>query len=461
MPNPVNSSENKKAFIRETVIPEQPRTPWWRKLLMTALLALVFGAVAGLSFFLTRGLLDSPTETAGSSYEEVTFGTDALPDVPSDLESDAAPSEADSRQATAGADASTDASGTVADSGEASEAEPDYQSIWESLMALEEFSLDNYQALYAAADGLAVSAGHSLVTVTATDYLDILDEDVAYDTDTFGVIIYISSQEVLILTPADQTALLSENSSLSVTFGNGVRAAAHIKNSDGISGLTVLAVTSSVLTTRTMNYITAIPLGNSYLCQTGQPVIALGAPNGHIGSRKQGIISFVDKSAQDADNSPWLLMTDMPGNADCRGFLINLKGELIGWIDPRRVEGGLLSAIGISDLKGYIEELSNGRSAAYLGILGHSLGSAVLPGQSSTVSGIRVTKCLDNSPAALAGLQEGDIIICLSDRTVNGLPALRTALLGINTGQMVQVTVLRLAEGSYLPLNINVRLELR
>ena len=45
-----------KPYIRETI--EKPRTPFWKKLLLTVFLALVFGAVAAITFVFGKNLAD-------------------------------------------------------------------------------------------------------------------------------------------------------------------------------------------------------------------------------------------------------------------------------------------------------------------------------------------------------------------------------------------------------------------
>jgi S1-C subfamily serine protease len=59
------------------------------------------------------------------------------------------------------------------------------------------------------------------------------------------------------------------------------------------------------------------------------------------------------------------------------------------------------------------------------------------------VSGARVESVARDSPAALAGMRAGDIIVALGDTPIAGVDDLQRVLTGGRIGDPVEVTVLR------------------
>ena len=77
------------------------------------------------------------------------------------------------------------------------------------------------------------------------------------------------------------------------------------------------------------------------------------------------------QSAVDAEYT--ILVTDMMKNAGADGVLINLNGEVVGIMQEQHLASNMqnvLTAYGISDIKGLLEHLSNNQDVVYLGIKG-------------------------------------------------------------------------------------------
>ena len=58
---------------------------------------------------------------------------------------------------------------------------------------------------------------------------------------------------------------------------------------------------------QTVNWMKAVELGNSYSVRTGDMVLAVGSPSGHVHSVKQGLISYVAKGVQAVDGQTRIL----------------------------------------------------------------------------------------------------------------------------------------------------------
>ena len=452
-----------KPYIRET-IEEKPRRPFWKKLLTTVFLAVTFGLIASCVFVFGQKLLTrftAPTET--EAMESVIFPPDqpsTQPDTLPPEESSAEPSGeiASESEEYSSSDAS-EATQVGADDPSADEAAV-LEALVESLIEARQADLGDAAQLFRAASSLVSETNRSFVTVSITRReTDAFGVEYAYEELGFGVIVATTSREILILTPYAESALT--DGSVSVRFSNRESAGAYMKSTDKTSGLAMLAVQSRGLSSAAKQIIQPITLGNSFICAAGQPVIAMGAPAGASGSLRYGILTYVQDDVSMIDNIGRVLHTDMIAVPGSCGFLINLSGALIGWFDESLAENGFITATGVSDMKNYLQNLSNGLSTAYLGIMGQTLTASLKEQLGTGENGVYILSCTDDGPAMLAGLMNGDIITQISGEPVGSMLALRTLLLDMNTEQTVKISVMRRSGSTYLPLEFDVHLERR
>ena len=445
-----------KTYIRETI--EKPRMPFWKKLLLTVFFALVFGAVAAIAFVFSKDLASRFVTTEEIETAESVFFP---PDDPGRDESDtAAEPSGQSAEETSAELSETDETGPEETADETRNLTEELQAMVASMLAAEQPGIEDVSLLYRAAGALVSKAGNSLVTVTvARKGTDAFGTEYPYDEQSFGVIVAVTSKDILILTPHAESS--PGDGSLSIRFVTGDVADATTKSTDKISGLTMLAVALRGLDDKVKNTIAPIELGNSINCTAGQPVIALGAPAGANNSVRYGILTYVARDVAAVDNTIRLLHTDMSSLSGSCGFLIDLEGKLIGWFDEPLAENGCITAVGISDIKGYLQNLSNGLSTAYLGITGQTLTTRMKEQFGISDSGVYILSCIDDGPAMIAGLMSGDIIVSISGEPIAGVIALRSKLLNMNIEQTVKITVLRASGSDYQPLDFDVHLERR
>ncbi len=449
----VNGSQGSRPFIRETLLAEsKPQPPFWKRLLITLCLALLFGGAAAVVFHFTREALEQPKESE-TLPEPITFPADTIP-VPG--------SESPTGEETLPAESSGEES---LPEGSLPAEDPVTRS--EVMKAIEEAlarrtpGLSDYQTVYRSIRNLFSKLSRSLVTLKAVHVgSDWLGQSYTYESESFGVIVAVTGQNVIILAPYSAVASLSEDSAPAVTFNDGTVTSSLIKATDKTSGLSVLSVIlDEQMEESVLESIVPAALGNSYTCFTGQPVLAMGAPLGYVGSLSLGTISFVENDVPAIDTTHLILHTALPCGESCLGVLFDLDGKLVGWISSGYGQAGLISAVGISGLKGYIENICNGNSHGLLGIRGRSLP----PGQQkeAPAGGVYVLSCEDDSPAVKAGLQIGDIITSVAGASVTSMNTLRECLRNINMEQTVPVTILRLGLSGYRELTLDVRIGTR
>ncbi|MGH7196218.1 MAG: S1C family serine protease [Candidatus Saccharimonadales bacterium] len=211
-----------------------------------------------------------------------------------------------------------------------------------------------------------------------------------------------------------------------------------------------------------VNDLTPAAIGDSSQVEPGQKVVAIGNALGIFrNSVTAGIVSGIGRpiEAQDASTGASeklenLFQTDAginPGNSG--GPLVNLKGEVIGINTAVSEEGEAIGfAIPINDAKNMIESvLKEGRIVkSYLGVRYVTLTPEIAKGANLSVNdGALVvgsngqSAVVPDSPAAKAGLREGDVITKVNGQAVTIQSTLASKLAQFKPGEKVELTVLR------------------
>jgi S1-C subfamily serine protease len=193
-------------------------------------------------------------------------------------------------------------------------------------------------------------------------------------------------------------------------------------------------------------------LGDSTRVRVGQVAIAIGSPYGFQHTVTAGIVSALGRSMRGAtgrllDN---IVQTDAalnPGNSG--GPLVDSGGVVIGVntavILPAQ---GICFAIASNTAERVaIALIREGRvRRAYLGISAQDLQlprRIVRHFDLPRESGARVEAVTRDSPAALAGIRSGDVIVALGDAPIAGVDDLQRLLTGGRIGDTLDVVVLR------------------
>jgi serine protease Do len=227
-----------------------------------------------------------------------------------------------------------------------------------------------------------------------------------------------------------------------VRMSNRKEFVAKIIGSDQASDVAVLKVDADDLP--------VLQFGDSDKLKVGEWVLAIGSPFGFDHSVTAGIVSAKGRSLP-SDNYVPFIQTDVainPGNSG--GPLFNLDGEVIG-INSQiysRTGGfmGLSFAIPIEmavDVADQIKETGS-VSRGWLGVLIQEVTRELAESFGmENPHGALVAKVLDDSPAAAAGLEVGDVIVEFNGKKVvrsSGLPPLVGRA---KVGEKARVTVIR------------------
>ncbi len=182
----------------------------------------------------------------------------------------------------------------------------------------------------------------------------------------------------------------------------------------------------AVLRIKGAGTLPAASLGNSDDLEIGDWVIAIGNPFGLDHTVSAGIIS--GKGRELASTRAKFLQTDAainPGNSG--GPLVDLNGEVIGINTAIASNSGSFAGIGFaipSNTVGWVMNQLIKRGSverAYLGVaIGEVSGDLAEKLGGHKGEGVLVSEVFPESPAAVAGVHEGDIIVKFGDQKIHG-----------------------------------------
>jgi S1-C subfamily serine protease len=193
-------------------------------------------------------------------------------------------------------------------------------------------------------------------------------------------------------------------------------------------------------------------LGDSKRVRVGQVAIAIGNPFGFHRSVTSGVVSALGRSLRSRSGRLMddVIQTDAslnPGNSG--GPLVTTAGAVIGintaMILPAQ---GICFAIASNTVRFVASRLMrDGRiRRSYIGVAGQQTPiprALARANQVAVASGVLVTSIEKQSPAAGAGLEEGDVILAFDGKTVNGIDDLHRLLTEERIGMATRVIVLR------------------
>ena len=225
-----------------------------------------------------------------------------------------------------------------------------------------------------------------------------------------------------------------------------------VRGIDEVTDLAVVKINAG-------NDLPVAPLGSSRNVQVGDWAIAVGNPLGFDNTVTLGIVSTLKRSSAQvgiSDKRLDFIQTDAainPGNSG--GPLLNGLGEVIGINTAIRADAmGIGFAIPIDKAKAIATQLQrNGKVAhPYLGVQMVTLTPELAKQNNSDpnsmltipeVKGVLVLRVVPNSPAAIAGIRRGDVIVQIDNKAITSAEQLQSIVEDSTLGQALQVKVQR------------------
>lgn len=413
----------------------------------TIALAVIFGLVAAVVFQAANFAADRFLNTGKSSVQIKT--TDSV-----DLQ------ETASDDSTADKVLSDSENGTVAAVAQAS---------MPSVVAITTVSVQEIPSFfgYSSRQYKSASTGSGIIVGDNDDELLIATNNHVVDGATTLSVCFIGDD---VANAETETVNAGDNGDLNVEDA----VSAKIKGTDADNDLAVVAVKKSDIPEDTLNQIKIAQIGSSDDLAVGQQVVAIGNALGYGQSVTSGWISALNRtiSTDDGTNSTGLIQTDAainPGNSG--GALLNMKGELIGINSAKYADSaveGMGYAIPISKAKPILEELMNRETrekvdSSKKGYLGVSLANLTTEAieMYNMPTGAFVRSVEDDSPAQVAGICKGDIIVKFDGQKVSDGDDLLDKLQYYKSGEKIEAVIARATNGEYEENTIELTLGTR
>ena len=227
-------------------------------------------------------------------------------------------------------------------------------------------------------------------------------------------------------------------------FADGTGTDIEIRGADVLSDLAVI---------RGLSHMHApAQLGDAEGLRVGQLVIAVGNPLGLAGSVTAGVVSGLGRSMPTSLGRTRRVIEDViqtdaalnPGNSG--GALADAHGRVVG-INTAVAGAGLGLAVPINATTRRIISalMADGRvRRAYLGLVSSPIPlNETLALRIGQKEGLRVADVMSGSPADMAGLKAGDLVLTVGQRPVSSAESLQKQLFAEAIGVPLPVTVLR------------------
>lgn len=307
---------------------------------------------------------------------------------------------------------------------------------------------DEYKVLYRQMTEASAEAEKSIVRVTAvSDMMDFFNRTYVSQNQSTGIIVARTSSNLYILV---QDADIQSATTIQLTFCNDMIAEGSFVKLDPVTDLAIVTVPIQQLPSGTSDAIAIAPLGNSFAVSKGEPILAVGSPMGYSDSVIMGTITSTTNNVSLTDRQYTILTTDISASEKSSGVLVNLDGQIIGFIAQGLAEGNsqTVTGLAISRITNLIEELSNAESLPYIGIQGTDV-SSELSEETGVPVGVMVTLVEPDSPAMLCGLKEGDVITQLGTNQVASMQTYMSTLSSMEEDETVTIYAMRQGISAY------------
>ena len=279
-----------------------------------------------------------------------------------------------------------------------------------------------------------------------------------------GIIIGENDSELLMVT---NNHVVSDATTVNVTFADGESYEAQVKSTDSDTDLAIVVVKLSDIKESTMNQIKIATIGYSDSLKVGEQVVAIGNALGYGQSVTTGIVSAKDRT--NSTNTTPLIQTDAainPGNSG--GALLNMKGEVIGINSSKYSDTtveGMGYAIPITAVQDRLDDLMNRQTRekvdesekGYLGISCATVSSDVSEAY-GIPEGVLVTDVASKSAAEKAGIKANYVITKIDGQSISSAEELTEKLNYYAVGETVPITYEYLKDDAYVEKTVDVTL---
>lgn len=246
-----------------------------------------------------------------------------------------------------------------------------------------------------------------------------------------------------------------------VTMDNGDMYEATVKGTDTTTDLAVIQIKDAP------DNLTPVEFADSDTLAAGQAVLAIGNPLGRDGSATAGIISALNRAVTVVDESQNNIVTNAiqidaainPGNSggptfDAAGRVIGINSSIATMPSADSSSSGSIGigfAIPSNLVKRVAEEIIKDGHAQHVA-LGVTVKSGTVQVDGATRGGAVVNSVVSGSPAAEAGLRDGDTIVAFNGLEVSNNESLLGFVRAAALNSTAKLTVVR--DGKVIDIDV-------
>jgi Do/DeqQ family serine protease len=258
--------------------------------------------------------------------------------------------------------------------------------------------------------------------------------------NSLGSGVIIDSEQGFVLT---NNHVIDKADKIMVTLNDGRQLNAELIGTDPEADVAVIQIPADNLT--------ELPIADSNQLKVGDFVVAIGNPFGLGQTVTSGIVSALGRSGLGIEGYEDFIQTDAsinPGNSG--GALVNLQGEFVGMntaiLAPTGGNVGIGFAIPANMIMTIKESLVKHGEVrrGLLGVTTQDLSAELVKAFNlKNKNGAVISRVDNNSPAARAGLEPGDIIVSVNGRPVKNSHDIRNIIGLMQIGDKVELQYFR------------------
>lgn len=264
-----------------------------------------------------------------------------------------------------------------------------------------------------------------------------------------GYIIAVQNDEAYILT--DYKNIKSADS-IKVKFKQGFLAEGLIKNYSANLELALVMVNLKGIAKK--DEIEPLKFGGISYKSMGEPIMAIGNPNGNIYSVLPGVITGPETELRVDDYSLDSQFTDIEIAKNGDAVFVDFDGNVIGIYFKGNQE--VTQIINISKIMTFLEKMINGENLPYIGIKSKAFDGA--EEKTGISGGVMVDSVAKGSPADDAGFREGDIIYEMDGVHIENMSDYESFLVSKKPNDKIKVLIYRVTrnEGKKTELEVEI-----
>lgn len=304
-------------------------------------------------------------------------------------------------------------------------------------------SVSQYLNVYDELRNVAANTQKALVTVRShTDSVNWMGENVENVTETFGAFVADNGDDYFVATYYDGTISADR---LSVILCTGAEYQATILERDSRYNIAILRIPMNTVADEDKAEIKMLVCDYSNDIYSGMPIIALGSPNGTIGSLEYGFVTASGNRVYVVDGQVDTFTTNITNSDRSEGIIINYEGKAIGVITKSidtATKGSVSTSIGIDSIIGVVQDMCNGEVKPYVGMKAETVPAENLATM-GLENGICVNEVVASSPADAAGIRKGDVIISVDGIGVNSIEDFMNNVVDVDSSDGAEIAVRR------------------